>query len=454
MKDSSGNPSAVAIDLGATSVRFAKGEFDGKKITYEIVEQLAHESCQEDGQARWNVDLLSSFCRRAADFASSISMQTTIGIDSWGVDHGFVDSKGKLLQGPACYRDPAHQEVFEEFTSHRQRLYELTGIAHQPFNTIYQLIARKRADPTLPEKGQWLGLPEFFSHLLGCEGGHELTQASTTQLMGLDAKWSAEAFVIAGWPVPSKQPDAPGKVMGKTSKGVPVVRVGGHDTASAVCGMGSLEPDEAFLNVGTWSLLGCMMDSPVLTPEAAEANFSNERAVDGRIRFLKNIPGFYVINRLHEELHITNTVPDWVSRADQSYRERIDLFSPDFFNPPSMLKAVRNQLSKDPPTAEAWAGVALMSLAEGAADQLHRLERITGRTFSTVRLAGGGSKSRAFCEALANVTSKGILAGPHEATVLGNLGAQFLAQGCFDSWSKLGDLLRRQNELQTYFPGI
>jgi rhamnulokinase len=243
-------------------------------------------------------------------------------------------------------------------------------------------------------------------------------------------------------------------VIGKTSNSVPVVRVGGHDTASAVCGLGALESNEAFLNVGTWSLLGCMLDQPLVTAEAEEANFSNERAVDGRIRFLKNIPGFYVINRLREELGITSPVPEWVSRADQSYGERIDLFHPDLFNPPSMLKAVRSQIKEDPPTSEAWAGLVLMSLAEGAADQLHRLERITGRVFSAIRLAGGGSQSRAFCEALANVTSKAVLAGPHEATVLGNLGAQFLAQGCFDNWMELGDFLRRQNELAAFFPGI
>ena len=454
MKDSSGNPTAVAIDLGATSVRFAKGEFDGKKITYEIVEQLSHECKEEDGHPRWDVNLLLGFCRQATDFASTLSKKTTVGIDSWGVDHGFVDARGKLIQSPACYRDPAHQEIFEELKDKRKKLYELTGIAHQPFNTIYQLIARKRDDPKLSDRGNWLILPELFAQLLGCEGSHELTQSSTTQLMGLDGKWSPEAFRIAGWPVPPKQPELPGAVVGKTDTGVPVVRVGGHDTASAVCGMGNLEPTEAFLNVGTWSLLGCMLDKPLISPEAEGANFSNERAVDGRVRFLKNIPGFYVINRLHEELKITNTVPDWVSRADQSYNERIDLFSPDFFNPPSMLKAVRSQLSKDPPTAEAWAGVALTSLAEGAADQLHQLERITGRTFSTIRLAGGGSKSRAFCEALANVTSKGVLAGPHEATVLGNLGAQFLAQGCFNNWTELGEVLRNQNELVTYFPGV
>src|SRR5687768_11920474 len=127
------NATAVAIDLGATSVRFAKGEFDGKRITYEIIEQLAHESCQEDGHPRWDVEKLLDFCRRAADFAISLSNKTTIGIDSWGVDHGFVDAMGKLIQSPACYRVPAHQEIFAELKDNRTRLYEVTGIAHQPF---------------------------------------------------------------------------------------------------------------------------------------------------------------------------------------------------------------------------------------------------------------------------------------------------------------------------------
>lgn len=451
VKDSSAN--AIAIDLGATSVRFATGTFDGSCINFKIIEQTPHEAVEENGRPCWDIEKLLSFCRKAVAHARSISPETTIGIDAWGVDHGFLDSDGKLLQLPVCYRDPQHQAVFDEFASHRSLLYGLTGIAHQPFNTIYQLIARRIENSNLPASGRWLILPELFGSLLGAPGAHELTQASTTQLMGVDGNWCPEAFEFAGWPAPEAQPQPPGHIVGKTAEGVPVVRVGSHDTASAVLGLGTLEPDEVFLNVGTWSLLGCILDRPLVSAEAEAANFSNEWTVDGRVRFLKNIPGFYIVNRLFEDLGLLGTVPDWIDRADQSYAGRIDPLAADFFNPPSMLQAVRAQLKDDPPTAEAWGGIALMSLVEESARQLEKLEAIVNKHFAKIRVAGGGSKSRAFCEALANVSGRAVLAGPGEATVLGNLGAQFLAQGHFASWQELGEMLRNSLSLRTYHPG-
>ena len=244
----------------------------------------------------------------------------------------------------------------------------------------------------------------------------------------------------------------PGHIVGATTEGVRIVSVGSHDTASAVLGLGTLQPDEAFLNVGTWSLLGCIIDKPLVSTEAEEANFSNEWTVDGRVRFLKNIPGFYVVNRLHEELGINGSVPEWIASADLNYPERIDLLGPDFFNPFSMVSAVKKQLRVAPTTDAEWAGLALGSLVDGTADQLNRLEVITDRRFSKVRLAGGGSNSEAFCVALARATGRQILAGPAEATVLGNLGAQFLAQGLFGTWGELGDFLRRSLSLRVYDP--
>lgn len=444
--------SALAVDLGATSVRFALGRFDGAKIDYEIVEQRANVPLEHEGKPCWNFEALLDFCREACALAAS--EKATIGIDSWGVDHGFFrPGQGNLLAPPVCYRDPKHEEVFHRLAAHRHRLYELTGVAHQPFNTIYQLVARREEHPDWLEGGtRWLILPDLFNCALSGARSCELTQASTTQLMGIDGAWCPEAFAIAGWPVPDQSPASPGRVVGSTSSGVAIVSVGSHDTASAVLGLGTLEADEAFLNVGTWSLLGCILDRPLATPEAEAANFSNEWTVDGGVRFLKNIPGFYIINRLFEELGISGTVPDWIARADQSYAERIDPLRPEFFNPPSMQAAVRAQLKADPPTLEAWGGIALMSLADTTADQLHRLEHLVNRRFSKIRVAGGGSNSRAFCEALANVTGRAILAGPSEATVLGNLGAQFLAQGHFSDWKQLGDFLRASHTLVTYHP--
>ncbi len=444
---------AIAIDLGATSVRFAKGTFDGERIAFEVIRQSPNAPIEELGRPRWDAAALTDFCRSACAFAASESPETTVGIDAWGVDHGFLDDEGRLLQNPAAYRDPTHQAIFDEFAVHRSRLYALTGIAHQPFNTIYQLIARGRENPAV-RSANWHILPELLAQQLGGVAGHELTQASTTQLLGLDGAWSTEAFSIAGWPVPEGAPTAPGALAGRTAEGVPIIRVGSHDTASAVLGLGTLEADEAFLNVGTWSLLGCVIDRPLVTPEAEAANFTNERTVDGRVRLLKNIPGFYIVNRLHEELGVLDTVPDWIARADQSYRGRIDPLAPEFFNPESMVQAVRGQLDEDPPTSQAWGGIALMSLCECTARQLDELASITARDFTKIRLAGGGSNSRAFCEALANSTGRAVLAGPAEATVLGNLGAQFLAQGAFADWSELSQFLRQSLRLEPYFPRV
>ncbi len=444
---------AVAVDLGASSVRFALGTLEDGRIRCEVVEQTAHEPFAERGGLWWRVEALQGVCERAAEYARGQGPGTTLGIDSWGVDHGFIDANGELAQPPACYRAPVHAAVFDEFEPHRRRLYELTGIQHQPFNTAYQLVARGRERPELKSKGvRWLILPELMHHLLGCHAGHEQTQASTTQLLGLDGRWAGEAFEIIGWLPPEGQPEAPGKVIGRTRHGVPVARIGGHDTASAVCGMGALGSHQAFLNVGTWALLGLMVDAPIASLESEAENLTNERAVDGRVRFLDNVPGFYVINRLHEELGVACSVPDWLRTASTVGRDRIDLSDPGLFNPVSMLEAVGARLRGPSPHSSAWAGLALRSLVDTIVAKLAASSKIARRTVTEIRAAGGGSASSAFCQALADASNCAVLAGPQEATLMGNLGAQFLAQGEVDSFESLGRLIDASLELVRYEP--
>jgi rhamnulokinase len=451
VRDSSAR--AVAVDLGATSVRFALGTLEGGRIRFEVIEQTAHEPVEERGGLWWRTEALLGICERAAKFAKKHGPETTLGIDSWGVDHGFVGPDGTLLQPPACYRAPVHAAVFEEMKTHRRRLYELTGIQHQPFNTAFQLVARGRERPDLRAPGvRWLILPELMHQLLGCSAGHELTQASTTQLLGLDGKWSKEAFEIIGWPVPDSEPREPGTVIGSTKEGIPVVRVGGHDTASAVCGMGSLGPHQAFLNVGTWALLGVLVDAPIATPEAEAENLTNERAVDGRVRFLDNVPGFYVINRLHEDLGLACAVPEWLGSGLWDRPQRIDLSDPALFNPESMLSAVSAQLERCPESSEGWAGLALSSLVDTIVAKLEATAKLAGRQVTEIRVAGGGSASVPFCRSLARASGRTVVAGPQEATLLGNLGVQFLAQGVVGSFEELGRLIDASLELIRYEP--
>ncbi len=446
-------PSAIAIDLGASSGRFAVGHLTEGRIDFEVIEQIPHTATERNGRLEWDLAALLSLSQRAVSYAASIANAASVGIDAWGVDIGFIDVDGRVIGNPVCYRDPSHARMFNELAAHQSGLYAETGVQHQPFNTIYQLAARRNEDPSILNRAKsWLILPDLLGYLLGGGTNYEFTEASTTQLMGLDGKWSAKAFALAGWPVPAIQPQLPGRLGGWVAERVRLAHVGSHDTASAVAGFGSLDENTMFLNVGTWSLAGVVIPQPIATPEAERAGFTNERTVDGRVRFLKNIPGFYVINRLHEELKINQTVPEWLSSGRVETHERVDLMRPEFFNPESMISACRNLLTQSPASDEAWAGLALASLTQTIADQLPLLKTITGRTIRSVRVGGGGSQSPKFCQSLADAAECTVMAGPAEVTVLGNLAVQFLAQGSFADWDEMYSAVEKSASVNHYYP--
>lgn len=443
---------AVAVDLGATSGRFASGRLENDRIVFQVVEQIPHQSVDRNGRAEWQLDLILPLCQRAAAYATASFDSATLGIDCWGVDHGFLDVSGSLLGEPVAYRDLSHIKAAERLREFRPEIYALTGIQHQPFNTLNQLLARRLEDPTLPERAKWYLLPDLLGILLGGKRQYELTEASTTQLMGLDGNWSKRAFEIIGWPVPEEAPVRPGHVVSALSSKLSLASVGSHDTASAVAGFGRLAEDQMFVNVGTWSLAGVVLSAPVPTPQAEAAGFTNERTVDGRVRFLKNIAGFYVINRLHEELGIDETVPQWLRGARAKTDERIDLVHPDFFNPESMCEACLHHVRYRPETASDWAGLALSSLASTIARQPAEIEQVTGRKITSIRVGGGGSHSVDLCRALAEESGLPVLAGPGEVTVLGNLGMQFLAAGLLSGYDEMFEVVGLSAEVREYLP--
>lgn len=443
---------AVAVDLGASSGRFASGWLEDDKVHFQIIEQRAHQATQVNGRLEWDLQALKDLAASATEYAASVFETSTIGIDAWGVDHGFVDFEGQLLGNPVCYRDLSHEQAFQELAKHRPELYRLTGIQHQPFNTICQLYARSKEDPVLPSRGWFLILPDLLGYLLTGEINYELTEASTTQLMGLDCRWSERAFEIARWPIPNRQPKKPGTIGGDVIPGVRLAHVGSHDTASALVGFGRQSTENMYVNVGTWSLAMFIRDEPIATPEAEAANFTNERMADGRVRFLKNIPGFYVLNRLHEDLKLNVSVPDWIGSAENT-GESLDLFSPEFFNPASMLEACAGQLGRNPTSASEWAGIAVNSLARAIAAQPAEAEKLGVTPVSAIRIGGGGSQSAALCQAIANYSGLPVLAGPVEATVVGNLAMQFLAAGYFESAAEMAEAVERSAGVVEYRPG-
>jgi sugar (pentulose or hexulose) kinase len=451
-----GESGAIAIDLGATSMRFAAARIEDDSIGFEIVEQAPNAPLTTGPRTTWDFSRMLAFCRQAVEYGGTHFRTTTIGLDSWGVDHGFLDESGNLIQPVVCYRDRSHADVFDRFAPIREELYRLTGIQHQPFNTIYQLIARREEDSTLPRRAAcWRMLPDLLAHQLCGVDWCELTDASTTQLMGLDGRWCPRAFELAGWPVPELQPQPPGKLTHPIHPGADLVMVAGHDTASAVVGFGTLADDLAFLNVGTWSLLGCLLDVPIVTQEAEASGFSNERAADGKVRFLTNIPGFYVVNRLHEELGLDAGVPQWLAACYRGKNETTDapepkdLMDPLFFNPPSMRQALHPEGDL---TVDGWGRLALESISATTAAQLRQLELVAGRAFRALRVAGGGSQCPELCQSLADRCRIPVLAGPAEATVLGNLALQFLAREVASDMRQALQLVDRSFTLTRYEP--
>lgn len=438
MKDSSAK--AVAIDCGASSVRYALGELHDGAIRFEIVRQAEHHSKRWDGRDVWDIDFLLDFCRDACRFAAE-NGAASVGIDTWGVDHGFVDADGCLIQPPVCYRDHSHTAVFEELEPDREWLYTETGIQHQPFNTLYQLIARKRENPALYEPGvRWLLLPDLLICLLGGEPGYEQTMTSTTQLLNASGGWNRAVFERYGLPVPSIEPTG-SEIAGTTGEGVRLVRVASHDTASAVFGLG-LEEADIFANIGTWALVGQVGE--FRNDEwARQHNLTNERTIDGRVRLLANVPGFYVINRLRDELAPEESTAKWLEGADLSVSERFDILHEDLYAPESMAGAVLKLLCGPLLDKARLAGIAIHSLADAIAATVRLFE---GRR---IRIAGGGSQSDVLCRLLSEKCGRPVVAGPVEATVLGNLAAQFR---CLKPDLETDATLRKSFEVKEYCP--
>jgi rhamnulokinase len=433
---------AVAVDLGASSIRFAHGKLLDGAIQFDIIKQIPN---TPNGRC-WDLELLAGFCREGAEFASRKG--ASLGIDSWGVDIGFLDSNGSPHSEPVMYRDTSHVVAAQDLADKHQDFFHETGVAYQPFNTVFQLMARAREDSSYKNLS-WLPLPDFLGYLMTGVKNAELTECSTTQLMTKFGSWSQDVFDAIGWPVPEVELRAPGHVLGHFDR-VPVVSVASHDTASAIVGSGSIEPGDIYLVLGTWALLGVLLPGADVSVKAWEGGWTNERAHDGRIRFLKNIPGLYIANRLHEELRIRESVGSWIESAEFSEDMVVDPLHQELYAPRSMSKAVASLLPRDPANWKEWAGCAVGSLIYGIGAGVCEIIDL-GHRVSKIKVMGGGSRSARICQMIADRTGVPVETGPVEATVLGNLALQFVASGALDI-SQVPGVLAASHRPATFIP--
>jgi rhamnulokinase len=442
-----------AVDLGATSGRVIAGSFAGGKLSLAEVYRFPNNAVEKSDRLVWDFDQLLTGVKRGlrelGARAERLGLDvTSIGIDTWAVDYGLI-AKGELIANPSCYRDPQN-EVGVQFVHQSispEQLYQISGLQYLPFNSIYQIARQQQLDNRLFSSAEkLLMLPDLIGYQLTGKLATERTNASSTGL--LDARtrnWSQELADELGidlnlFPALADAGDELGKLkagFGPRLKNTKVVLVGSHDTASAVVGVPAKESGFAFISSGTWSLLGAELPEPILTEDSRLANFTNELGVDSRVRYLKNLSGLWLLSEslrhYAERGEDYELVPLLKAAAKLTPTQRIDVNDPRFVAPGDMpIKISQQLLASDQKNFESVSeltAIILHSLAESYAENLLTLEQLTSKSYPIIHVIGGGSQNQLLNQLTANYTGREVLAGPVEATAIGNTLIQLRAAG-------------------------
>jgi rhamnulokinase len=461
----------LAFDLGAESGRAMLGRFRSGALQLTELHRFPNVPLRENGSVRWDIRGLWAQMRHALSIAPA--KLKSIGVDTWGVDFALLDGSGRLLENPYHYRDRRTEglmdAVFERVS--RERIYEITGVQFLRFNTLYQLYAACQMSPGLIEQAEsLLTIPDLLNYWLTGNRCTEYTIATTTQLVDARTRgWAMPLIKELGLPsrlfLPIVQPGTEiGRLTGDVSgmhRGVPVIVPACHDTGSAVAAI-AMSSESAFLSSGTWSLLGAEVSEPVITARSRELNFTNEGGVGGTVRLLKNIAGLWLLQSCVRGWSTQGLNFSYGELLDAAGREGgfrclIDPDDPSFLNPESMPLAIDEYCAKTeqsaPQTPAAYARAILESLALKYRSVLESLEEITARRFTEIRIIGGGSRNRVLNQFTANATGRPVIAGPVEATALGNIAMQMLATGAVSSLAGARAVIERSFPTERFEPG-
>ncbi len=445
----------AAVDLGASSGRVMLARVGRDRLDLSEVHRFTNQPVQIGRTLHWDIlglyrgvlDGLKAATRLALG-GSPGSGLAGIGVDSWGVDYGLLDGSGALVANPVCYRDSRTNGVMEKVLTEvgAEWIYAATGVQNLPFNTAYQLVAAQ-ATPSFAAARHLLLIPDLIGYWLTGEIGVELTNASTTQL--LDARthtWAQDLLARLGldsalFPnlrrpgdrVGPLRPDVAAQV-GLAGE-VPVLAVGSHDTASAVVGVPAEGQRFAYVSCGTWSLVGVELDAPVLTEDSRRANFTNEVGVDETVRYLRNVMGLWL---LQESLRAWNATADLdgllaAAAAELPFAAVVDpddaMFLPPGDMPARLAEACRRTGQPVPVSRPAFVRCILDSLALAHRRAVRDAQALSGRDVDVVHIVGGGARNELLCQLTADACGLPVIAGPVEATAIGNAVVQARALG-------------------------
>lgn len=465
----------LSFDFGASSGRAMLATLEGGKINMKEIHRFSNDPVIVRGTMYW--DVLRLFFEIKAGITKALGEGgfDAIGIDTWGVDFGLLDNKGNLLANPVHYRDTRTEGIAEKVFEiiPKDELYSLTGMQFMRFNTIFQLMYLKLYEPEMLARAEkMLMMPDLFAYMLTGEMKEEASIASTSNMLDPYTKnWNFDIIKRLGYPEKIFAPIVkPGEVYGMLSDEiceelgcpkVPVIAAASHDTASAVAATPSISDDFVYISCGTWSLFGIESKTPILTPEAAEANFTNEGGFEDTTRFLKNIMGLWLIQESRRQWRREGTevgfdVLEKEALASEPFKCFVDVDDPSFETAGNLPKRVCEYCERTgqyvPKTRGEIMRCIYQSLAMKYKYTFNALSELGNRSYNSINILGGGIKDKLLCQMTADACNVKVLAGPTEATVMGNIAVVYNALGELEDFAAIRKAVSDSTELKIYDP--
>ncbi len=465
----------LAIDFGASSGRAIIGSFDGKKITLEEIHRFSNDPVSVNGTTYWDVLRLFHEIKQGLIKAKGYGEISSIGIDTWGVDFGLIDKYGQLLENPIHYRDLRTKGMIEEADKAipLRELYNMTGIQFMELNTVFQLLSLAKNRPHILERAdKLLFMPDLFGYMLTGKKTTEYSIATTSQLVDINTKsWSSEIFEKLGIPqnimcdiVKS------GTVLGELSDCVceecgldkiKVISVCGHDTQSAITAVPCPDKQFAFISSGTWSLFGTELANPIVNDKAFEINVTNEGGYGESTGFLKNIIGLWLIQESRRQFARDGKQYSYADLEREALAAKpfacfIDPDAPEFVPHGNIPERIREYCRKTNQYVPETVGEIMRCIYESLAmkyrETFEKLCECTERDYEVIHVIGGGTKDTLLCQLTANACDRDVVAGPIEATVLGNIAVQLLASGDIKSIAEARQIIADSENVTKYTP--
>jgi rhamnulokinase len=472
----------LAIDIGASSGRHVAGLFDGQRLSLDELYRFENHPVAAAGTLYW--DLLSQWQQILSGLRVAHSKHggrvASIGVDTWGVDYALLGRKDELLGNPVCYRDARTNDMMDRAFSivPREQIFAHTGLQFMQINTLYQFLAMQAQNSPLLEIAEsFLMMPDVFHWLLSGVKSVEVTNATTTQFFDpVKGRWASE--LLERFNLPTRflgDVVQPGTKLGLLTravesetglKGVPVVAPGTHDTASAVMAVPAASkpgarPDWCYISSGTWSLMGVEVPQPVINEKCLSLNFTNEGGIGGTTRLLKNICGLWLVQECRRNWNESGKSYSWdhLTAAATAAKPLTSFINPDdpgFLAPKDMPAAIREFCRRTNQTVPADEGAVIRCVLESIAMQYRRvlgwLEELIGGRVETIHIVGGGANNRQLCQMAADACNRRVLAGPTEATAIGNLMIQAVAAGEVGGIAQAREVIRQSFSVEEYQP--